>query len=608
MYGTRGDDCVRWPTVEQALGHLTVDRLKRLAAVALVGGGSRKGLLVSRIASQLEGEPLAALWERLGELDRAAVAEVVHGPERRFLPDQFRAKYGGDPNWGARDQWGSRVSGSVLALLIHDQTIPDDLLARLEPFVPAPVEPSIEQVDELPAAIERRDHMAGGREAEIEAVDLTVDERERAAPQELLGVLRLIDAGRVAVSDKTRRPTSAAMRTVTSVLSGGDFYADEAIGPIRAFAWPVVVQAAGLAERAGPRLRLTAAGRRAIVEPAGPTVRRAWERWLDTRLLDELGRITAIRGQTGRGRRGLTAPADRRHAIADALGECPVGRWTGVDELFRYMRAAGHDFEVTRDAWTLYVGDPQYGSLGYDGQGRWEALEGRYILCMLFEYAATLGLIDVAHVSPVDARDDFHKLSGAEDLEFLSRYDGLSYVRVTGLGAYCLGAVDEYEPPAVEVRGVLRVLSTFEIVATEESLSPADRVMLDRYAESSSDYVWQLSRTRLVAELEASGSLGDVSEFLAARSITPIPASVLELFADLQARAGRVRDGGEARLIECADAALATLVANDARTRRLCLLAGERHLVVPARSERAFRRAVREIGYPLLAAGLRDAA
>jgi Helicase conserved C-terminal domain len=599
--------------VEQALGRLTVDRLKRLAAVALVGSASRKGLLVSRIASQLEGEPLVALWERLGELDRAAVAEVVHGPEHRFQPDQFRAKYGGDPNWGARDRWSSLVSASVLGLFIHDQaTIPDDLLARLERFVPPPVTASIAQVGDLPASIERRvegyDHAAGKRRSWTEAIDLTVDERERAAPHELLAVLRLVDAGRVGVSDKTRRPTSAAVRTVSSVLSGGDFYADEEVGPIRAFAWPLLVQAAGLAERAGPRLRLTASGRRALVEPVGPTLRRMWERWLDNRLLDELGRINAIRGQTGRGKRGLTAPGERRGAIAGALRDCPVGRWTGIDELFRYMRAAGHDFEVTRDAWTLYVGDPQYGSLGYDCRGGWEALQGRYALCVLFEYAATLGLIDVAHVPPADAREDFRELSGAEDLEFLSRYDGLSYVRVTGLGAYCLGVVDEYRPPAVEVRGVLSVLSTFEIVATEESLSPADRVVLDRYADSSSDYVWRLTPARLVAELEASGSLGDLSEFLAARSITPIPASVRELFADLHARAGRVRDGGEARLIECADAALATLVANDVRTRRLCLLAGERHLVVPARSERAFRRAVREIGYPLLAPGLRDAA
>ena len=30
----------------------------------------------------------------------------------------------------------------------------------------------------------------------------------------------------------------------------------------------------------------------------------------------------------------------------------------------------------------------------------WELLQGRFILAMLFEYAATLGLIDVAYIPP----------------------------------------------------------------------------------------------------------------------------------------------------------------------------------------------------------------
>jgi hypothetical protein len=50
-------------------------------------------------------------------------------------------------------------------------------------------------------------------------------------------------------------------------------------------------------------------------------------------------------------------------------------------------------------------------------------------------------------------------------------------------------------------------------------------------------------------------------------------------------------------LIEAQDAALAQLIANDPRTRSLCLLAGERHLVVPEENERAFRRALRQMGY-----------
>ncbi len=72
-------------------------------------------------------------------------------------------------------------------------------------------------------------------------------------------------------------------------------------------------------------------------------------------------------------------------AIADTLAECPVHRWIAADELLRLVRASGHDFAVSRNAWHLYIGELQYGSLGYEGGVG--LLDERYLLCLLFEYA-----------------------------------------------------------------------------------------------------------------------------------------------------------------------------------------------------------------------------
>ncbi|MGH3604645.1 MAG: hypothetical protein ACRDQI_11545 [Pseudonocardiaceae bacterium] len=72
--------------------------------------------------------------------------------------------------------------------------------------------------------------------------------------------------------------------------------------------------------------------------------------------------------------------------------------------------------------WKLYLVDAHYGSLGYDGFHRWEILEGRYTLAVLFEYAGTLGLLDLDYVHPTGARDDFQDNWGGDDLDALSRY------------------------------------------------------------------------------------------------------------------------------------------------------------------------------------------
>lgn len=491
--------------------------------------------------------------------------------------------------------------------------MPDDLKERLKAFVPPPASATVTSFAELPAVYERSwerwNPTTKKREHGTESIPLTVRESERAAQRELLSVLRLVDAGKVAVSDTTRRASSATIAAITAVLEGGDYYPyeppkdkwhDENAGAIRAFAWPLIVQAGGLAQLAGSKLQLTRAGRKALGEPAAETLRSLWERWIDTTMLDELSRVECVKGQTGKGKRGLTAVASRREAIAATLADCPVRQWMAADELLRYVRASGNDFAVAHNAWNLYIGELQYGSLGHDGgEG---ILETRYLLGFLFEYVATLGLIDVAFIPPARARGDYHHLWGTDDLPYFSRYDGLMFFRITPLGAYCLGAESEYAPAAGAVTPALRVLPNLEIAAIGAGLEPGDRLALDAYAMRVSDLVWRLEPTKLLAATEAGRSVGEIREFLAARSGAPLPDTVQRLLEDVADRGARVHDRGLVRLVECAEPALAALIANDTRTGKHCMRAGERRLVVPASSEAAFRRGLRELGY-LLATG-----
>ena len=81
----------------------------------------------------------------------------------------------------------------------------------------------------------------------------------------------------------------------------------------------------------------------------------------------------------------MPAVSRRRAAIRAALSECPPHEWIAFDEFSRYMRAAGHRFVVSRDLWSLYIADAQYGSLGYSGYGGWHVVQGRYMLAYLFD-------------------------------------------------------------------------------------------------------------------------------------------------------------------------------------------------------------------------------
>jgi len=600
------------PTLEVALTeYMSSEDLRKLAALTKEKLPTRKGELAFLIMRHLGGERLCIVWESLDELQRAAVAEVVHSSSTRFPADRFRAKYGRDPNWGTGDKSGYHRNPSVLGFFFYgDGVMPDDLKARLKAFVPRPVEAKINTLADLPAAyalpFSRWNPKSRTSEEGTEEIPLAVHETERTAQRELLSILRLVDAGKVVVSDKTRRASSATIDTITSTLEGGDYYPrlpvknewdDDNAGPIRAFAWPLLIQAGGLAQLSGSKLQLTKAGRKALAEPAAETIRTIWTKWMGTTILDELSRIDCIKGQSGKGKRGLTAASSRRDAIADTLAECPVGAWILTDEFLRFLRASDNEFSVTRSAWDLYISELQYGSLGYDNGER--VLEERYLYCFLMEYAATLGLIDVALIPPSGARRDYRNMWGTDDLAYFSRYDGLMYLRITSLGAYCLDAASNYQAAPVEVKPVLRVLPNLEIAAIGAEFEQSDRLALDAYATRVSDLVWRLDADKLLVAMGMGRSVHEILEFLTARNGDAIPDTVTHLLEDVADRTAKVHDRGLARLVECTDPALAALIANDSRSRKHCMRAGDRHLVVPASSEAAFRRALREVGYLL---------
>ena len=273
----------------------------------------------------------------------------------------------------------------------------------------------------------------------------------------LVAVLELADERRLRCAAGTRRPLAATVRLVEDALVAGDYYGGpEDDGgddgePIAAFAWPVLLQLGALARLDGTGLELTARGRAVLQRPSYQAVGALWDRWRGSVSQDELSRVEAIGGQRKAGT--LTPVASRRAAVASGLAALEPGVWVDVDAFFAILRTQAAPLAVAAGPlarWRLYLEDPRHGSLGPVGEKAWDIIEGRYALCVLFEYAATLGVIDIAYTGPRGARGDHRELWGADQRDSLSRYDGLAAIRVSELGAAILhdpAALDTLELP-----------------------------------------------------------------------------------------------------------------------------------------------------------------
>ena len=582
------------------------DGLRAFARVLNIIGPTRKADVAAAISEVMLGgestrRALEDLYQTLSDLEKAAVSEALYDPGHALDLACFQAKYGSLPPWPSFERAGAKTKSLGLFVMpgaLHDKWrghfIPDDLSIRLRAFVPPPREETLASLSEpVPTR-------AG--------LPLVVAETEEAAMREIFSVLQLVDRRGVPVSAQTRRPASKGVEAVREVLVGGDFYpADEGrsrwqteIGPIRAYAWPLIIQAAGLASAAGPKLALTTAGRRALLQPPIDTLRQAWRKWINNSIFDEFSRVDAIKGQSDRKR--LTAVAGRRQAIVAALAECPIGVWIEISELSRHMRATDNVFEVVHDPWNLYITDKNYGSLGYDGSNGWNVLQERYMMAFLLEYAATLGVVDVAYTAPEDARPGFRSMWGTDDLAFLSRYDGLSCIRLTRLGAFVLDLVNDVAaPPAGPSAGRLQILPNLHVVPDGGEFEARDETFLSTFCARGAEG-FALDRKTAAAALEKGHGISDLAGFLEDACEGGLTAGARAFLDDMEQRARTLSISGHALLIECSDSDFARELARDKRTKRLCTVIGDAtRIVVPSESDAAFRRALREMGCPLLA-------
>ncbi|OIN92803.1 MAG: hypothetical protein AUJ20_06370 [Comamonadaceae bacterium CG1_02_60_18] len=582
--------------VAEALNLLCVDDLKALARQLPVPPlANRKAELVTAISCALLGPGLNALWERLDALSRSAVAEAAHEYRGEFLAQQFPAKYQRSPAFKESNK------PAALGLFIYRHFaerslgIPTDLRQRLLEFVPKPASAQIQTVAEpepVPGLVQRQ--------------------TELDAAQELALVLRMLETERVTLGGKTGVASTASQRLLLAKLPAGDFYPwvepankwEQHIGPIKAFAWPLLLQAGGLAKCVGTRLTLTSAGIKAMSVAPAQTLRLLWNKWLGNHLLDEFSRVEAIKGQKSAGR-VMSAADDRRDAIEQALQDCPVSQWVALPEFSRFMQASGRDFVVTHDPWKLFIAERQYGSLGYEGSHTWGLLQHRYILALLFEYAATLGLIDVAYTDPTELEgglEDFRDLWGADELTFLSRYDGLRFFRINALGAFVLGLSDTYQSPRPASAVGLRVLPSLSIGVSSGALDEQARQMFDTWAVQLPDDLWRLDRSKALVALEKGYDIQALQAFLQDHTTQDLPESVAAFVAECRANALAVKASGVATLLTCCDAATAARIAAHPKLSALCWCVEPKTLVVRTDRLAKFRAVLsQELGLGLVA-------
>ena len=594
------------PSLHEILWDLTVDDLKsRLPLLDSKPEGQNKAHLIEAIKASLKADSAAQQWDHLTRLEQGAVAEACHAFDLRHHEARVEAKYGKLPPFSEPLHHGkpfSRRGRDVptrLNLFLYRCRYPDgyempsDLAEALRCFVPKPSALKITPIAK-----------PQGEEG------LFIRLTEQDALAEVVALLRLAEQGNLRATEKTAMPTAAGCTKILECLSTGDFFPPEVahlpnkkkwqqeIGLIKPVGWVRLLKNAGYLGASGSRSKLTPSGIKTLAKPPAEIICELWKKWLKTNKFDEFNRVDEIKGQKSKGH--MTTIPPRRNTIQRALMECPPNEWIDLQKFGAFMRAEDFDFEVSYDPWKLYLGEREYGNFGYAGYGGWEVIQFRYLQALLFEYAAPLGLIDIAYLHPADALPGFKDQWGADDLEWLSRYDGLRAFRITNLGAYCFGMISKFKQTHALTSLQLTLFPDLTIRLLSPRIQPAEKLLLETWAEPIASDTWRLHALRSRDAIERGQNIDAFSDFLRNAHKDALPETVEGFLITTKSEATALQSLGEAFLYNCRDVQTTLMILEYKTLKKICHRYGDTQLVVPAAHLPKFQKQVRALGLGII--------
>ncbi len=597
--------------LNNSLSELTVDLLKqRLKFIKKARKVTRKDDLIMEISKYLLSDSLKDYWQLLDKWEKLAIAESLYHWNGQIHLDRFKAKYSVDltNSFKYQNYYDSKSNKkqSALCLFFINTYIPQDLQLLLKKFVQKPAGNQVLITENVP-----ENYIIGKyKNGDDDLIPIKIINTETMVRHDLSAVLNLIKNGQITVSDKTSIATSGSIRKIEEVLLGGDYfqldqqekldsYEGGPIRPIRPYAWPLLLQSSSLVKRNGKKLTLTAKGIKALTSNFYDLVKEIYQSWLKKGLLDEFKRINLIKGQTSRGHgRGklMSNVPIRRGEIDTILCECPDEEWIAINHFFKFIQAGDYDLKLCNSDFGLYLADRDYGTLAY-ANNYFEVHEGRYILVYLFEYLATLGMIDIAYIPPYYVRDDYQDLWGADEVQFLSRYDGFLYFKINPLGWYCMNMTSQYQASEVCVFPLLQINKYLEIELIRK-IEVDELQILKQFAVQEEENYWTLSEDLTLDAIDAGQNEDDFCQFLEQYSDEALSEEVMEFFKLIKERATSLVDGGMAQVIHSSSSLIKKLC-NDPSTKNLCQYVNSKSLIVSTKKEKEFSKAIKKMGYLL---------
>ena len=281
-------------------------------------------------------------------------------------------------------------------------------------------------------------------------------------------------------------------------------------------------------------------------------------------------------------------------SIVEVLEELESGMLVSVDNIIKSILFQDKFYELidiqdVKDY--IYINEANYERTRITNYDRYRDYIVIPFIKSFFFLLGTLGIFELYYNMPDE--DSYLYLKNG----YLSKYDGLQYIRLTKLGEYVLGKRESYE--------FKKVTEESEILLDEEHLiitllgdAPTKTMFLERIGQKIASNKYKVTKESFLRNLEENSSLQERIEEFHSKIPNPKPQIWIDFLDELALKSRAIIWKPEYRVLKLKeDKELISIVSKDKRFQEFILRGEDYHIFVKEENMGALSKLFKEYGY-----------
>lgn len=281
-------------------------------------------------------------------------------------------------------------------------------------------------------------------------------------------------------------------------------------------------------------------------------------------------------------------------SILEVLEELESGMLVSVDNIIKSILFQDKFYELidiqdVKDY--IYINEANYERTRITNYDRYRDYIVIPFIKSFFFLLGTLGIFELYYNMPDE--DSYLYLKNG----YLSKYDGLQYIRLTKLGEYVLGKRESYE--------FKKVTEESEILLDEEHLiitllgdAPTKTMFLERIGQKIASNKYKVTKESFLRNLEENSSLQERIEEFHSKIPNPKPQIWIDFLDELALKSRAIIWKPEYRVLKLKeDKELISIVSKDKRFQEFILRGEDYHIFVKEENMGALSKLFKEYGY-----------